>query len=80
LKDEDDLKILRLFLTKIKLEIEKIRINGDFMMTKEDFELIKPSNVVISTKMSFDISILPSNLKSLTLSFSEDTPSLLNST
>jgi hypothetical protein len=77
--EEDDLKILRLFLTKIKLNIEELCIEGIYMMTKEDFELIKPSNVVISTEMSFDISILPSNLESLTLSFSKDTPSLLNS-
>jgi hypothetical protein len=39
---EEDLKILRLFLTKIKLNIEEIFIGGNFMMTKEDFELIKP--------------------------------------
>ncbi len=81
--EEDDLKILRLFLTKIKLNIEELGIRGKFifMMTKEDFELINPSNVVISTtkEMRFDISILPPNLKSLTLSFSEDTPFLLNS-
>ncbi len=42
LRKEEDLKILRLFLTKIKLDIEEIRIEGKFMMTKEDFELIKP--------------------------------------
>ncbi len=32
--DEEDLKILRLFLTKIKLDIEEISIYGDFKMTK----------------------------------------------
>jgi hypothetical protein len=51
LEVEEDLKILRLFLTKIKLNIEEIfirdpfkqnSIDGKFMMTKEDFELIKP--------------------------------------
>ena len=42
LRKEEDLKILRLFLKKIKLNIEQICIGGDFMMTKEDFELIKP--------------------------------------
>jgi hypothetical protein len=40
--NEEDLKILRLFLTKIKLDIEEIFIDGEIMMTKEDFELIKP--------------------------------------
>jgi hypothetical protein len=42
LYDEKDLKILRLFLTKIKLDVEEICIRGKFMVTKEDFELIKP--------------------------------------
>ena len=42
LNNKEDLKILRLFLKKLKLNIEQIFINGDFMMTKEDFELIKP--------------------------------------
>ncbi len=42
LSNEEDLKILRLFLRKIKLDIEEICIEGKFMMTKEDFELIKP--------------------------------------
>ncbi len=40
--NEEDLKILRLFLTKIELNIEQLNICGEFMMTKEDFELIKP--------------------------------------
>ncbi len=42
LEEEEDLKILRLFLTKIKLNIEEICIKRNFKMTKEDFELIKP--------------------------------------
>ncbi len=42
--NEEDLKILRLFLRKIKLDIDKIIIahNISDLMTKEDFELIKP--------------------------------------
>ncbi len=40
--NEEDLKILRLFLSKIKLDIDEICIHRDFKMTKEDFELIKP--------------------------------------
>ncbi len=40
--DKENLKILRLFLKKIKLNIVEIYINADFKMTKEDFELIKP--------------------------------------
>jgi hypothetical protein len=38
----EDLKILSLFLTKIKLNIEEIYIGGDIIMKKEDFELIRP--------------------------------------
>ena len=41
LRNREDLKILRLFLTKIKLNIEEIDIDGDYIFTKEDFELIK---------------------------------------
>ncbi len=40
--NENDLKILRLFVKKIELNIVEIYIRGKFMMTKEDFELIKP--------------------------------------
>ena len=75
--NEEDLKILRLFMTKIKLKIENIR--GNYIFTKEDFELIKPLNVDIYVNECFDISILPSNLESLTLSFSEYSPTLLDS-
>jgi hypothetical protein len=44
LKGGYDLKILRLFLKKIKMKIDKITIDGFTfnMMTKEDFEQIKP--------------------------------------
>jgi hypothetical protein len=45
LNDEGDLKILKQFLKKIKLNIEEISIKASShfkMMTKEDFKLIKP--------------------------------------
>ncbi len=43
LKNETHLEIFRLFLKKLKLNIVEIEIDGKFMMmTKEDFELIKP--------------------------------------
>jgi hypothetical protein len=42
LREEDDLEVLTLFLKKIKLYIDEIKIYGVFLMTKEDFELIKP--------------------------------------
>ncbi len=45
LHNEEELKILRLFLKKIKLTIEEITIRRFFtedMMKKEDFELIQP--------------------------------------
>ncbi len=59
-------------MKKIKLNIEEIKIHDSStlqMMTKEDFELIKPQNVDIFYNffVDFDVSILPSNLKSLKL-------------
>jgi ABC-type lipoprotein release transport system permease subunit len=45
LYNEKDLEILRLFLKEIKLKIEKLSIYSSStfdVMTKEDFELMKP--------------------------------------
>ncbi len=44
LRNEKNLEILRLFLKKLKLNIKEITFSPSYlkMMTKEDFELIKP--------------------------------------
>jgi len=75
LHNEEELKILRLFLKKMKLTIEEINIRrffSGYMMKKEDFELIQPQNVNIEVTNCFNVSVLPSNLKSLTLFFKDN--------
>ncbi len=80
--DEKDLKILRLFLKKIKLNIDEILIDSLVfdIMKKEDFDIIKPLHVEICSENEtcLDVSILPSNLKSLKLSFFCDSPLVSN--